>query len=86
MSLIYRNRAVPIHIQVLDQLGNSNYDEQTAFLEPVLRLLEDYTVVLLGDRMLLDPEKQDANIADIVLLPLACRLKLWRSLACLFGI
>ena len=50
ISLIYRHRAIPIHFQLLDKLGNSNFDEQTAFLEPVLKLLSDKRVVLLGDR------------------------------------
>ena len=50
VSLIYRNRAVPIYFQLLDKLGSSNYDEQISFLAPVLTLLKDYTIVLLGDR------------------------------------
>lgn len=50
VSLIYRHRAIPIHFQLLDKLGSSNFDEQTAFLEPVLKLLSAQTVVLLGDR------------------------------------
>ncbi len=50
VSLIYRNRAIPIHFQLLGKLGNSNFEEQTEFLEPVLKLLSDQTVVLLGDR------------------------------------
>ncbi len=50
VSLIYRHRAIPIHFQLLDKLGNSNFDEQTEFLEPVLKLLSTRTMVLLGDR------------------------------------
>jgi hypothetical protein len=50
VSLIYYNRAIPIHFDLLDKLGNSNFDEQTEFLEPALKLLRDKTVVLLGDR------------------------------------
>ncbi len=50
ISLIHRNRAIPIHFQLLDKLGNSNFDEQTEFLEPVLKLLSDKRLVLLGDR------------------------------------
>ena len=50
LSVIYRNRAVPVQFQLLDKLGNSNYDEQISFLGPVLALLKDYTLVFLGDR------------------------------------
>lgn len=50
LSLIYRNRGIPIHFHYLEKLGNSNYDEQIAFLEPLLELLSPFTIVLLGDR------------------------------------
>lgn len=50
VSLFYQHRGIPIHFQSLDKLGSSNYHEQVSFLGPVIELLSDYKVVLLGDR------------------------------------
>ncbi|WP_017327058.1 IS4 family transposase [Synechococcus sp. PCC 7336] len=50
VSLIYHNRAIPVKFALLNKRGSSNYEEQITFLKPVLELLSDYTVVLLGDR------------------------------------
>ena len=50
VSLIYDKRAIPVYIQILNKQGSSNLEEQKQVLEPVVRLLRDYTIVILGDR------------------------------------
>ena len=48
--MIYDKRAIPVYIQTLNKQGSSNLEEQKQVLEPVVRLLRDYTIVILGDR------------------------------------
>ena len=50
VSLIYDKRAIPIYIQILNKQGSSNLEEQKQVLEPVIRLLKDYTIIILGNR------------------------------------
>ena len=50
VSLIYDKRAIPVYIQILNKQGSSNLEEQKQVLEPVIRLLKDSTIVILGDR------------------------------------
>lgn len=50
VSLIYRNRAIPLYGEFLNKLGSSNLSEQIRVLSPVLALLKSYRVVVLGDR------------------------------------
>ena len=50
ISLIYDKRAIPVYIQILDKKGSSNLAEQQQVIEPVIRLLKDYEIVILGDR------------------------------------
>lgn len=49
-SIVWKGRAIPLYWQRLKTLGNSHYDEQTAFLSAALPLLANYRVVVLGDR------------------------------------
>lgn len=49
-SVVWKGRAIPLYWQRLKTLGNSHYDEQTAFLSIALPKLADYRVVVLGDR------------------------------------
>lgn len=49
-SIVWKGRAIPLYWQRLETLGNSHYDEQTAFLVIALPRLADYRVVVLGDR------------------------------------
>ena len=49
-SIVWKGRAIPLYWQRLETLGNSHYDEQTAFLSVALPLLAKYSVVVLGDR------------------------------------
>ena len=50
VSLIWEQRAIPLYWQLLSKRGCSNIQEQQALLQPVLRLLKDYEIILLGDR------------------------------------
>ena len=49
-SIVWKGRAIPLYWQRLETLGNSHYNEQTAFLSTALPLLANYSVVVLGDR------------------------------------
>ena len=49
-SIIWEKRAMPIYWQFIDKQGSSNLAEQQALLRPVLRLLKDYEIVVIGDR------------------------------------
>jgi len=50
VSLIYDKRAIPVYIQILNKQGSSNLAEQKRVLDPIIRLLKNYTIVILGDR------------------------------------
>ena len=50
VSMVYDNRAIPIYFSLLPKKGNSNLEQQKQVLEPALRLLKDYQIVVLGDR------------------------------------
>jgi Transposase DDE domain len=50
IAVIYKKRALPIYWQVLNKKGSSNLAEQQAIIKPVLRLLKQYELVILGDR------------------------------------
>ena len=50
VSVIIGKRAFPIYWTLLDKKGNSSLEEQTNVLKPVLELLKDYNLIVLGDR------------------------------------
>ena len=50
VSLIWNHRAWPIYWIIFDKKGSSNLKEQQAVLVKVIGLLEDYRLVVLGDR------------------------------------
>jgi hypothetical protein len=50
VSLIYDQRAIPVYFTLLDKKGNSNLKQQQQVLEPALKLLKDYKIIVLGDR------------------------------------
>jgi len=50
LSLVWEKRSIPLYWQLLDKRGCSNIDEQKALITPVLELLSDYKVIVLGDR------------------------------------
>ena len=49
-SIIWEKRSIPLYWRLLDKRGCSNIDEQKALLTPVLELLSDYEVIVLGER------------------------------------
>jgi len=50
VSLIVDKRAIPLYAQRLNKAGSSNLSEQQAILQPVLALLGEQRMVILGDR------------------------------------
>jgi hypothetical protein len=50
VSVIWKNRALPIYWLLLSKKGSSNFYEQVATIRPVLKLLKDYKLVVIGDR------------------------------------
>ncbi len=50
VSVIWNKRALPIYWLLLDKKGSSNFYEQVATIRPVLRLLKEYKLVVIGDR------------------------------------
>lgn len=50
VAIIIDKRAMPIYWEFLDKKGCSNLAEQQQVLRPVLKLLSDYQIFLLGDR------------------------------------
>jgi hypothetical protein len=50
IAVIMEKRAMPIYWQFIAKKGASNLTEQQALIRPVLRLLKNYEIVLLGDR------------------------------------
>ena len=49
-SLIWKKRALPIYWLLLSKKGSSNFYEQVATIRPILRLLKEYKLVVIGDR------------------------------------
>ena len=50
VSVIWKKRALPIYWLLLSKKGSSNFYEQVATIRPVLRLLKEYDLVVIGDR------------------------------------
>jgi hypothetical protein len=50
VSLIWEKRSIPLYWRLLDKRGCSNLCEQKALITPVLELLSDYKVIVLGER------------------------------------
>jgi hypothetical protein len=50
LSLIWEKRSIPLYWLLLDKKGSSNICEQKALIIPVLELLSDYKIIILGDR------------------------------------
>src|SRR4028119_1703636 len=51
LSIIWEKRSIPLYWRLLDKKGSSNISEQEALLPPVLELLSDYEVIVLGDSL-----------------------------------
>jgi hypothetical protein len=50
VSLVYKNRAIPLYFKLLNKKGNSSATEQIEIIEKVIPLLKGYKKVILGDR------------------------------------
>jgi hypothetical protein len=50
ISLSWEQRAIPLYWQILSKKCCSNIQEQKALIRPILRLLKDYEIMILGDR------------------------------------
>jgi hypothetical protein len=51
LSLVWEKRSIPLYWLLLDKRGSSNICEQKALIAPVLELLSDYEVIILGDSL-----------------------------------
>ncbi len=51
VSLVWEKRSIPLYWLLLDKKGSSNICEQQALITPVLELLSDYEVIILGDSL-----------------------------------
>ena len=49
-SVIWKKRALPLYWLLLSKKGSSNFYEQVATIRPILRLLKEYDLVVIGDR------------------------------------
>jgi hypothetical protein len=50
ISVIWHNHALPIFWNILEKRGASNLSEQKALIRPVLKLLNKYQIIIIGDR------------------------------------
>ncbi len=49
ISVIWYHHALPIYWNVLNKKGASNFKEQKALIKPVLKLLKNYRITIIGD-------------------------------------
>lgn len=50
ISMIWHHHALPIYWNILEKRGASNLSEQKALIKPVLKLLNKYHLIIIGDR------------------------------------
>ncbi len=50
ISVVWYHHALPIYWNVLEKKGASNLKEQKALIKPVLKLLKNYQITIIGDR------------------------------------
>lgn len=50
VSIVYNQRAISVYFTLLNRKGNSNLTQQQQVFLPVLELLKDYKITVLGDR------------------------------------
>jgi hypothetical protein len=50
VSVIWKKRALPVYWKLLDKPGSTNFYEQVSVIRPVLRLLKQYKLIVIGDR------------------------------------
>jgi hypothetical protein len=49
ISQIWSQRAIPLYWEILPKRGSTNLQEQQNLITPVLDLLQDYQIIILGD-------------------------------------
>ncbi len=59
VSVIWKKRALPIYWQFLSKKGSSDLKEQIAVLRPVIKLLKNWRIIIVGDR-----EFRSVELAD----------------------
>ncbi len=50
ISVVWYHHVFPIYWNVLSKKGASNFQEQKALIKPVLKLLKNYQITIIGDR------------------------------------
>jgi hypothetical protein len=50
LSVVWHQRAIPIHFELLPKKGNSNFSQQTTEFMRVLEIFKNYKCCILGDR------------------------------------
>ena len=50
LSLVWGNHALPVYWELLSKKGSSSLEEQQRGLSPVLELLKEYKIAVIGDR------------------------------------
>jgi hypothetical protein len=48
--LVFQRHALPIYWNIFEKKGSSNFPEQKALIRPVLKLLNKYHIIIIGDR------------------------------------
>jgi len=48
--VVWEKRSSPLYWLLLDKKGSSNIGEKQALITPVLELLSDYELIILGER------------------------------------
>jgi hypothetical protein len=49
--VVWEKRSIPLYWLLLDKKGSSYIGEQQALITPVLEMLSDYEVIILGDSL-----------------------------------
>jgi hypothetical protein len=50
ISLIYGRHGLPLYWRILDKKGASNLVEQKSLIRPIIKLLNQYHIIIIGDR------------------------------------
>ena len=50
INLIGSRRAIPLYWEILPKRGRTNFQKQHNLITPVLDLLQDYQIIILGNR------------------------------------
>lgn len=50
ITLIYNHHGLPLYWKPLDKKGASNLAEQQSLIKPIIKLLKNYHIIIIGDR------------------------------------